>query len=207
LTVDGRPLQPFALTACQIEVRLCMGDVAGALVRFGTLLDSSVWALIGTDDRIRRLGLRADRGEDALVGHLSEDLPLLIQRLLEKDPNEPDRYRVKNLNWGWPDWLLGRDGGQQDAAMALVALRDCFGGQPRRFRNLLVHGSDQLVDLAQVERAMRSAGLIDAVGQPFGTNCLSTPKVAGLLSRLGAPDLKAAVGGHLQDVLRLVVDG
>lgn len=205
--VNGSLLPPFALTACQVEARLCMGDIAGALVRFGTLLDSSVWELIGGDARIRGLGLRPDRGDEALVGQLRDDHALLSRGLLAKNREEQGRYRVKDLIWGWPDWLLDRDGGQIEAARALVAFRGCFAGSPRRFRNLLVHGATEFLDLGQVERAMKDTGLIDGLGQPFGSNCLSSPAVADLLSGLGAPDLKAAVGGHLQDILALAIEG
>ncbi|MBV5309630.1 hypothetical protein, partial [Chromatium okenii] len=58
---NGCPLEPFALAAVQIEMRLCMGDVVGALVRLGAFFEAATWTLIGRDARIQALGLKVDR--------------------------------------------------------------------------------------------------------------------------------------------------
>ncbi|WP_295447112.1 hypothetical protein [uncultured Thiodictyon sp.] len=207
LTIKGRQLPPFALTACQIEVFLCMGDVAGALKRLATLIESSTWELIAGDARIRELGLQPDRGYDCLVGALLPEHILFTEGLLERNSKGRDHHRVRRLMWSWPHWLKQRVGGQSSAAKALDEMRLAYNGEPQRFRNLLVHGPSELVDLDDVKRCMKNSGLIDAVDKPFGQNFLSATKASSLLTALGETDLTAAVSGHLKDVLNRVIEG
>jgi len=207
LRVADRRLEPFALSACRIETRLCMNDVAGALVRFGTFIDSLVWALIKGDARIRDLRLTCDRDDECLEGVVPNDNNLFAQKLLERDSKGRNRHGVTGLAWRWPPWLAQRAGGQLYAAQALDRLRLAYSGEPRTFRNLLVHGTDTPVDLGRVQTCLVGSGLIDAVARPFGQNFLPAARVSALLTGLGASDLSTAIGKQLSDVLATVIEG
>jgi hypothetical protein len=207
LILSERRLEPYAVCACQIEASLCMGDSAGALVRFGTFIDSTIWALIAGDARIREARLKPDREDECLVGQMLGSHALFEQRLLELNSKGPNRHGVMGLTWRWPQWLAQRAGGQLHASQAIDRLRLAYNGEPRRFRNLLIHGAAEPVDLNEVRRCMRDAGLIAADNLRFGQNFLSTPMLSDLLTGLGSSDLASGIGSQLQNLLNRVIEG
>lgn len=207
LILSERRLEPYAVCACQIEASLCMGDSAGALVRFGTFIDSTIWALIAGDARIREARLKPDREDECLVGQMLGNHALFEQRLLELNSKGPNRHGVMGLTWRWPQWLAQRAGGQLHASQAIDRLRLAYNGEPRRFRNLLIHGAAEPVDLNEVRRCMRDAGLIAADNLRFGQNFLSTPMLSDLLTGLGSSDLATGIGSQLQNLLNRVIEG
>lgn len=209
LTLRERRLEPFAVCACQIEASLCMGDIAGALVRFGTLIDSTIWALIAGDARIREARLTPDREDECLLGRVPKSHALFEQRLLELNSKGPNRHGVMGLTWRWPQWLAQRAGGQLQASQAIDRLRLAYAGEPRRFRNLLIHGAAEPVDLNEVRRSMMAAGLIAPAPdrRSFGQHFLSTPMLSSLLTGLESADLASGIGSQLQNLLNRVIEG
>ena len=202
------PLDAYAICACQIETRLCMGDVAGALVRIGTFIDSTIWALIARDARIIELGLTPIREDGCLQGQgLQSDHPLVTTRLLERNSKGPNRHGIVGLTWRWPGWLADRAGGQSTGGQAINNLRLAYdSGNVRNFRNLLVHGAEESVDLNVVRRSMQDAGMIAAVRHKFGENFLSAVKPTSVLSALGSPDLNVLIDAKLQELLDRVIE-
>lgn len=209
LTLRERRLQPHAVCACQIEASLCMGDTAGALIRFGTFIDSTIWALIGGDARIREAGLTPDREDECLEGRLARNHALFGGNLLDPNSKGPNRHGVTGLTWRWPQWLAQRAGGQLEASKAIDRLRLAYNGEPRKFRNLLIHGAAEPVDLNVVRKCMLAAGLIaeSTDRQIFGQNFLSTPLLSNLLTGLESSDLAPGVGLQLQNLLDRVIQG
>lgn len=200
-------LAPFALGACRVEVRLCMGDVIGALMRLGAFVETVSWELIARDARLRGLGLVVDRDDECLVGNLPDDHALFARQLLDRDSRGQDHHRVLGISWSWPVWLKHRSGGQWATAQALYELADRYGGEPRRLRNRLMHGSDDPVLPEGVKDSLLQSGLIAGVALAFGQNFLAVAPVKGLLAGLGAAGLPATVGGHLKGVLDRVIEG
>lgn len=205
LRIDGRGLDGCALNACQAEIRLCMDDPAGALMRMARFLESSLWALIARDQRIQAYGLTVDREYERLTGDLAQDNPLLASGLARI--GHPSHYAVQGLAWDWPRWLAEDPGGQVDEARSLQNLLAGYNGELRKYRNRLAHGSNLPVDLPGIERCMKKANLVAGVGQPFGRNFLSLPDVGNLLSGLTGLDLVESVGGQLAELLNEVIEG
>ncbi|MDG4584353.1 MAG: hypothetical protein P9E67_09770 [Candidatus Competibacter sp.] len=204
LRPSDRCLGPSALTACRIEVRLCLGDVIGALIRLGTFIESSIWELIAQNSCICRLGLQVDRDEEILVGDLNPNHFLFTNEMLKRNARGKDHHLVLDLPWLWPGWLNCR---------ALKNLNSSYSKQqprgisPRILRNRLIHGTDISIDPEKVRQHMMDAGLIKGVGRPFGENFLSGSDVNHLLTSLGEANLTTVVGGHLEAVLNRVIEG
>ena len=208
LRPNDRYLATFAMIACRIEVRLCLGDVIGALIRLGTFIESSVWELIGQDSRICRLGLQGNRDEECLVGDLKLNHPLFKNRMLERNARGEDHHRVLGLTWFWIDWLCRNTNAEQvKLARAIKSFHKRYEKKPKILRNRLIHGTDVPIDPRDVKRCMMDAGLVKGVSRPFGQNFLGVPEVSCLLSGLGEADLTAAVNGHLKAILDRVIEG
>jgi len=217
---NGCPLEPFALAAAQVETRLCIGDVAGALMRLGSFLEAATWTLIARDARIRELGLTVGRENECLEGFIPSDHDLLTSRLpyFSQNPYHVDdsNHRVTWLTQNWPKWLALPEGGQAAAGHALIRLCAAYNSEqkkphpaarkPRDFRNLLAHGSDQPVDLNEVQRCLERE-LIAGVGRSFGQNFLAVKSVAGLLDHSGAGHLGATLRAYLADIRQRVIEG
>jgi|GEM_PF-2018708 len=207
LQINGCCLAPFALNAWQVETALCMGDVAGALKRLGLFMESSIWALIGSDARIRRFQLQVDREENCLVGDLPQDHFLFTEGLLRQGNKEKNRHVVLDLTWRWPLWLAEDQGMQTEKTAALERLLNSYNGEPRKFRNLFTHGSGTCIKLSEAESCLRTMGFIADINKPFGQNFLIARNVNDLLSVLGGPNLASAMGGQLKDLLNRVIEG
>lgn len=214
LQLKGMPVEPFILHACQVETRLCMGDVAGALLRLGPFVESVAWKLIASDARIRTLGLTVDRANECLQGAIPWDHPLFATQVQYFRPNfeGTDQHRVNGLTWEWPKWLAEPQGGQRDAALALIQVcvvynSDQRGMSPRQYRNLLAHGTDQAVALSEIGACLKTRGLIAATGQDFGDNAMATDRMTALLAALGAADLKETMRDYLADVRQRIIEG
>jgi hypothetical protein len=207
LQPNGRNLEPIALTACQIEVRLCLGDVIGALIRLGTFVESSIWKLIAQDSRIHSLGLKVDRNNECLVGNLKPDHHLFKDKMLEQNAKGKHHHRVLGLTWLWLKWLEKPITDQAKVAKVLKDFHKRYEKKPKILRNRLVHGINVPIDPQDVRQCMMDGGLIEGVGHPFGQNFLSVTDVNRLLTGLGEVDLTAAVGGHLKAVLNRVIEG
>lgn len=205
LQVNGRCLGPSALTACRIEVRLCLRDVIGALIRLGTFIESSTWELIAQDARIPGLGLQVDRDDECLVGDLEPDHFLFTNERLKRNARGQDHHFVLDLQWFWPDWL--NCPALKNLNKQYSTKQQPSGISPRILRNRLIHGTDIPIDPEEVRRCMMDARLIEGVGRPFGQNFLSVADVNRLLTDLGDADLTAAMGGHLIAVLDRVIKG
>lgn len=217
---NGCPQEPFALAAAQVETRLCIGDVAGALMRLGSFLEAATWTLIARDGRIRELGLTVDRENECLEGFIPSDHDLLSSRLPYFSPNpyhvDDSNHRVTWLTQNWPKWLALPEGGQAAAGHALIRLCAAYNSEqkkphpaarkPRDFRNLLAHGSDQPIDLNEVQRCLERE-LIAGVGLSFGQNFLAVKSVAGLLDQLDAGHLGATLRDYLADLRQRVIEG
>ena len=107
LQIKGRNLAPFELSACQTEIALCMGNVAGALRRLAHFIEAATWAVIDQNERLRDLGLERIPAEDCLVGSLPAGHELLDKYkyfLLETDLADGLRQRVVRI-LAWPSWL------------------------------------------------------------------------------------------------------
>lgn len=206
LQLDGRDLALTALTACRIEIHLCLGDVIGALIRLGTFIESSIWDLIAQDSRIRNLGLQVDRDDECLVGKLAQDHLLFKKKMLEEKAKGKNHHRMLGLTWLWIDWLC-QNAQRAEIAKALNKFRKQYEKKPRVFRNRLIHGTDIPIDPQVVEQHMKAAALIVDMGRPFGQNFLSVPDVDRLLTGLGHADLATAVSEHLKVVLNRVLKG
>ncbi|EGV32663.1 hypothetical protein ThidrDRAFT_1148 [Thiorhodococcus drewsii AZ1] len=217
ICLGGQPLAPFALHACQVEMRLCMGDIVGALLRLGPFIESAVWNLIASDARIQALGVSLDRANESLTGAIPNDHALFSRQtpLLEipkKSLGSDPRYSVRNLTFEWPKWLVEPEGGQRSAALALIDVcvaynREREGLNPRQYRNLLAHGSDQAIDVSKIGGCLQSSGLIASPGWRFGENFLGTDLIKALFAKLGADDLSVAMNGYLNDSLNRVIEG
>ncbi|BCU08287.1 hypothetical protein [Allochromatium tepidum] len=223
LHIKGRVVEPFVLHAVQVETRLCMGDLTGALLRMGPFVESATWKLMASDARIRALGLKFDRANESLLGTIPQDHPLLsdeagyLRRFEDKAPAPShsdglDRHRINGLTWEWPKWMAEPDGGQRTAALALIQVcmsynSDQWGTSPRQYRNLLAHGADQAVSLGEIETCLKKRGLIVGAARPFGDGFLATERIATLLDELGMPDLVDIMRTYLADLLNRVIRG
>jgi len=214
LQIKGHALDAWALSACQIEFRLCLGESAGALIRLGRFIESSIWVLIARDPRIRDLKLIVDPEEECLVGNLPNNHELMQPKAGQKAMLESKRagtYTVNGLTWLWPDWL--KQEGACQAAVSLDQLVRNYQGNPddnyspRKFRNRLVHGSTQPPTLREIEDSLRQAKLLMGVHQPFGKNLLALPAMSALLSGLGQPNLAGEIGRQLAELLDNVIEG
>ena len=215
LHLKGAPVEPFVLYACQVEARLCMGDVVGSLMRLGPCIETMVWTLIGRDARVRELELRIDRANECLLGAIPRGHPLYFGQLLDprQSSNGKGEHRVSGLSWEWPPWLAEPEGEQQQAGLALNMI--CFaynasqqgGKSPREYRNLLAHGTDQIVDAEEIRQTLKKRDLINSSGQIFGENFISTKQMATLLRELQPNDLKSSMRAYLADILQQVIEG
>jgi len=210
LQVNGKPLERFAIYATQIEIRLCMNDVAGALIRLGAFIESVIWKLIASDQRIIDWGLEVDSANECLRGKLNPDHELCAQyNGLKHNEKGPDQHQIVGLTWRWPHWLNMELGGQKEAAQAVNTLRLRYESKntpsPREFRNLMVHGCKQSIDLKQVRTVLEREALINGVSLPFGRNFLESEKIAHVLSSLDADDLSVNMQRCLQEILNKVV--
>lgn len=223
LHIKGRVVEPFVLHAVQVETRLCMGDLTGALLRMGPFIESAAWKLIASDARIRALGLKVDRASESLLGIIPRAHPLLSGeacyfRLFEgksqpaSNMNGLDQHRINGLTWEWPKWMAEPDGGQQTAALALIQVcvpynSDQWGTSPRQYRNLLAHGADQAVSLSEIETCLKKRGLIVGSARAFGDGFLAAERITTLLGELGMSDLADLIRAYLADLLNRVIRG
>lgn len=207
LMANGRALVPYALSACRIEVHLCLGDALGALMRLGTFIESLIWELIARDARLGLQQLKVHRDGECLKGDLRPDHSLVVTGMLERNRRGPRRHLVLKLLSKWPTWLSDPDGGQAPMARLLEGLNDRYYPRARPLRNRLLHGTDRPVAPKDAERCLIDDRLILGVGGPFAQNFLSVPDVGSLLTALGATDLAATVGGHLNSLLNRVIEG
>lgn len=223
LKIERRQLEFFALSACQVEIALCLNDAGGALKRFAQFLESSIWALIMGDARIRQLKLKVKRDRECLIGGLAKEHELFKRDMLTTEWTNPKQHRVQKVLARWPDWLKQPAGGQQAIASALYDLKRRYLKEPkvpsgypgsaprlrslRDYRNRLVHGSREPVSLQQVETCLRQVGLIQGLGQDFGRNFLQISQVDELLSGLGVSGLGTTVGKRLETLLNTLIEG
>ena len=207
IRLQGRSLPPFALTACSIETRLCMGDVIGALTRLGTFLESTAWELISRDVRIGELTLKVDRDEECLVGRIPPGHVLLNNRLVEEDGKGPNHHRVVGLTWRWTSWLRGRKGGHAAAGAGFGDFVDRYNDGAKNLRNRRIHGSETPVLPGDVEVCLKEAGLMTGSHLPFGDNFLALDEVVAICAGLGFAQLGARMRAHLDGVLTRVIEG
>ena len=214
LELAGVTVEPCILQACQVEGRLRMKDVAGAVLRIGPFIESVVWKLIATDARLQALNLKLDRANESLQGAIPSDHPLFSSQTqyFRSHPEETDQHRINGLTREWPKWLAEAAGGQREAGLALIQVcvqynSDQGGLSPRQYRNLLAHGANQGVTWSEIERCLKARGLIAATGQPFGSNFLAAERIATLLGELGVADLSAILRDYLANLRQRVIEG
>lgn len=208
IRINGSAVHHLAVMACQAEASLAMGDVASALKRLATFLESSVWVLIERDARIREGNLTVDREQKFIIGDIGENNSLLPDNLIDYQFAGRYQHRVRGLLWRWPEWLKQETGQQQAAAGPLYNLRQAYQGKLNNYRNLLVHGSDSAVSARQfdeIKNCMSDIGLVNAVSKPFGSNFLAVNNVRQLLEALDcSPEpIKQQVHDLLNTVIKL----
>ena len=157
LELAGGKVEPYILQACQVELRLRMKDIAGAVLRIGPFIESVVWKLIAADARLQELTLKLDRANESLQGSIPWDHPLFSSQTQYFRPNfeGTDQHRINGLTREWPKWLAEEAGGQREAGLALIQVcvqynSDQGSLSPRQYRNLLAHGANQGVTWCQV---------------------------------------------------------
>ncbi len=214
LHLKGSTVEPFVLHACQVETRLCMGDIAGALLRLGPFIESVVWKLIAQDARIRSLNLQVDRANESLMGSISWDHPLFSTQVqyFRPNPEGTNQHRINGLTWEWPKWLAEPEGEQREVALALIQVcmfynSDQYGISPRQYRNLLAHGAELPTDLPEITQCLKNRKLISAVGRPFGDNFMNSERVSTLLHELGQGNLKDSLCAYLADIQQRIIEG
>jgi hypothetical protein len=215
LKADGVTIKDSPLIACQIEICLCMHDIAGALKRLGLFLESSVLVLILKDHRIHQARLHLDHKDgEILIGRLPGELHYLFRsKMLEENSHGKNRHRMRKLPWLWPSWLAQKKGGQRESGQTLKSLLDAYNGNsderrkktsPRDYRNRLTHSSD---NLDEVRTCLEKADLLQGVGKPFGKNFLALANIQKLLAGLGPPNLTSAITNQLDALLNTVIEG
>lgn len=199
----------LVLTACQIEISLCMGDSVNALRRLGVFIETGIWKLIETDRRILTAGLTVDRGEGFLQGN---NIQIIPEWLREKPTN--NTYKVKKLTGSWPTWLENNAGGQLKKATALKDLVDCYNGRERQglsirnCRNHLVHGDKaKPLDISDLDNTFKSCGLMRAKRQPFGGNFLSCDVVSEFIRSMDRNAQINSVSAGLACLTEIVIWG
>lgn len=223
LHIKGRVVEPFVLHAVQVETRLCMGDLTGALLRMGPFVESAAWKVLASDARIQALELTVDRANESLLGTIPDDHPLLASEARYfrrfEGQDQPvsnsdglDQHRINGLTWEWPKWMAEPEGGQRAAASALIEVcrfynSDQFGTSPRQYRNLLAHGADQTLAMSEVETVLKKRDLIVGLARPFGDGFLAADRVAALLGEMGVSDLAGLMRAYLADLLDRVIKG
>lgn len=175
----------LVLTACRIEISLCMGDVVGALQRLGVFIESGIWTLIETDQRITQAGLSVDRKWEELRKGEIKQIPESLR----------EKRKIKNLIKNWPEWLNennGKEGGQAQKSQALAGLVKHYNDEQqdgsclRDFRNHLAHGGRESdLNMKELEKKLRASGLMRDKNQPFGKNFLTCNVVKDFLDSLG----------------------
>ncbi|MGH8548713.1 MAG: hypothetical protein ACRERU_08980, partial [Methylococcales bacterium] len=211
LQINGRSIESFALNACQVEIRLCMGDVAGALIRLARFIESSTWALVAAYLQEQKLSLTVSRDHECLRGDLAPDHPLITDNLVKENGRESYHYDVVGLMWNWPEWLKRNATDQSKREPALAELQKAYNKPrnsalpAREYRNRIVHGSDTPVSLMDIETCLRGNCLIADTKKSFGQNFLAVTAVNDLLSGLGVSNLASAIGGQLNDLVSTVV--
>lgn len=225
LQIQGRYLEPFALSICQAEIALCMGDVAGALRRLALFIEAATWVVIDQNEALRDLGLDRAPGEDCLLGSLPPDHELIMLRLLETDRANALRQRVVRI-LEWPFWLAKTTVQHNSAEKVLAQLMKAYnyekypilinppyqgkipteGMSLRHYRNRITHGWVGPVNLRDLEQCFRDSGLLKNINAPFGQNLLPANQVKELLARLGAGELSTAMGKELDSLLSKVIN-
>ena len=125
LQIQGRYLEPFALSICQAEIALCMGDVVGALRRLALFIEAATWVVIERNAALHDLGLDRAPGEDCLLGSLPPDHELIILKLLETDRDNALRQRVARI-LEWPFWLATTTAQHDSAEKVLAQLMKAY---------------------------------------------------------------------------------
>lgn len=199
----------LVLAACQIEISLCMGDSINALQRLGVLIETGIWKLIETDQRILAAGLTVDRGEGFLQGDNIQTIPERLRRTYTDNT-----YKVENLTISWPIWLKNNAGGQLRKATALKNLVDCYNRRERQglsirdCRNHLVHGDKaKPLDINDLDNTFKSCGLMKAKREPFGGNFLSCDVVSKFIRSLNLNEQISLVSGMLACLTEIVIWG
>lgn len=218
LQYNGRTLEPFVLYACQVELALAMGDIAGALRRVGPFIESTIWEVISRNEVIEDLKLTVDHDGECLCGDLEPHNELFILQLLKWNERDTYRHRVLGLTWDWPKWLDNNAGmsSKTESAMFKVAMAYsayCDNNytsvrmSPKSYRNKLVHGSSEPINLDRLEKCLKTSGLMKDIHMPFGQNFLLAMDVNDLMFHLGYKDLVPFMKGLFRDLLQKVIEG
>lgn len=194
----------LVLTACQIEISLCMGDSVNALRRLGVFIEAGIWKLIEKDQRILNAGLIVGRGHGVLQG---KNIHLIPENLRQ------NKRQVNNLINEWPQWLQEQEGNQVEKARALNSLINCYknagGGESiREKRNHLMHGDKtNSLDITGLDTQLRNCGLMHAKRQTFGDNFFSCQVVSDFLSNLDVDHQIKWVKDALEQLTKTVIWG
>lgn len=213
LQVNGRYLEPFALSICQAETALCMGDVAGALRQLALFIEGATWAVMDQNQVIKDLGLERSPGEDWLCGSLPDSHELLTEGLLVTDRYDGLHQRVMRI-LEWPLWLAATTSQRDSRENALADLIKAYnyeknptdGMSLRKYRNRIAHGWVGPVNLSDLGQCFRDSKLLRNINAPFGQNLLPAKLVKELLTKLGAADLASTMSEELDSLLAKVIN-
>ena len=78
---------------------------------------------------------------------------------------------------------------------------------PKSYRNKLVHGSSEPINLDRLEKCLKTSGLMKDIHMPFGQNFLLAMDVNDLMFHLGYKDLVPFMKGLFRDLLQKVIEG
>ncbi|MBF0160058.1 MAG: hypothetical protein HQL58_11110 [Magnetococcales bacterium] len=220
LSVQGRNLHSHERYACQVDVRLCMGDIAGAVMKLGIFLESVIWYLIKRSSQLQQLGLRIKQEYGPLDGPWPGDD--IFNKLLDKNSDGDGRHRIKNLwpmenqyYYSWSEWLVDSSALQSiDRHIADRLLTMCRrynkkdsqnSHSMREYRNLLLHSS-VVTNLDEIRKRLERYKLIAGVGEPLGRNFLSLDNVQPLLVGFGVPKLAVDINRDMANLLDTVIE-
>ena len=199
-------LEPLYLTACQIDIALCIGDPVRALLRLATFVEMANWELIACDARIIAWGLQVDPTNECLCGNLAEDHPMFERGLLQRNAKGPHRHKNIGRAPNWASWLCQRAGKNQQAAKQFDGLQRIYERAGlRALRNVLIHVRDPANAAVDVYKVLEDSRLVAAMGAPFGWNFLNAEIPAKLLESIDGLDSTKAVGNQLRTLLDDVV--
>lgn len=199
----------LVLTACQIEISLCMGDSIGALQRLGVFIEAAIWKLIESDQRVLDTRSTVDRDEGYLKGGNTKSIPDKLLKYIYKNIS-----KVENLTISWPQWLKNKKGNQIEKANALNNLVNCYNNRVggalsiRSFRNHLVHGDKaKPLNIIDLDNKLRQCGLMHAKRKPFGENFLSCDVVCEFILMMEINEQVNSVSDRLARLTEIVIWG
>ena len=211
---NGRSLFRFEIYALRVELCLHAADPVGAVLAMGSLLEATIWYLLGDNRKLKDAGLKVSPDTESVNGKWPKRVATkkMVAGLVDRDNNSArNQHKVRDILGNCLCWMNKYANNEQRTAVKkLSLLRNKYNKiknrvSLRKCRNHIAHGAGRAISPDTISECFSKAGF--HIGKNFGENFLAKSPVPELLQQLGSEDLKGFAKKELDKLLSKVIEG